>query len=420
MCLDKQPIFSAQIRGFVGMYASYWSAAQLGKFFSNCGRSFLGGVIVIIFSLGIAAQNAAAHELQPSIIDIAPKDGAISISIETNLEALIAGIGADHDDTDDAPEKQVYNGLRALDPTRLKNEFTRLEKEFSTELVLRMGGEKVALTFVEAQVPDNTDIRFARDSLLIYSATATGDPKSSTWQSPAAFAETIIRVRDSGGGIAYTEFLNGQNESKPFTLEGVVEAQSGFSIFLNYIAVGFEHIVPLGLDHIVFVIGLFLFSPKLRPLLLQVTAFTLAHTITLALGALNIVSITPWIVESIIALSIVYVGVENILFRDFQRHRIVLVFAFGLLQGLGFAGVLGEFGLPENAFIPALIGFNIGVEFGQLAVIAVCLALTFLIRSQSWYRQVVTIPVSLVIAAIGLYWVLERTGILPESLGGLI
>jgi len=158
------------------------------------------------------------------------------------------------------------------------------------------------------------------------------------------------------------------------------------------------------------VIGLFLLSARLAPLLWQVTSFTLAHTVTLALGITGVVTISPAIVEPLIAASIVWVCIENIFSEKMATWRPVVVFGFGLLHGLGFAGVLGEIGMPQSQFITALISFNVGVELGQLTVIAACfLAVGIWFGNKPWYRARITIPASLVIAAIGAYWFVERT-----------
>ena len=183
--------------------------------------------------------------------------------------------------------------------------------------------------------------------------------------------------------------------------------------FVNYIALGFEHIVPKSLDHILFVQGLFFFSLRWRPLLTQVTAFTVAHTVTLALATLGLVTLSPAIVEPLIALSIAYVAVENIIYGGPDARigwkRTAIVFAFGLLHGIGFASVLGEIGLSPGAFLSGLIGFNIGVEFGQLAVIAVAfLLLGVPFGRKSYYRNLVAIPGSALIGIMGLWWAVER------------
>jgi hypothetical protein len=182
------------------------------------------------------------------------------------------------------------------------------------------------------------------------------------------FGTLIVRQMDVEAPA--TPYLEAGAISDPIALGGGGQA-SAWETFVRYIPVGFDHIVPKGLDHILFVLGLFFLSTKMRPLLTQVSLFTLAHTITLALAALGYVTIPGSIVEPLIAASITYVAIENIFMARLSPWRPFIVFIFGLLHGLGFASVLGEFGLPAGAFIPALIGFNIGVEIGQLAVIAV-------------------------------------------------
>jgi len=178
--------------------------------------------------------------------------------------------------------------------------------------------------------------------------------------------------------------------------------------FLIFIRAGIEHIIPKGLDHILFVLGLFFSSLILASLLWQVTAFTLAHTITLALAALSIVQIPADIVEPLIALSIIWIAVENIVFTEANKWRPFIVFGFGLLHGLGFAVVLSKYGLPEGNLVPSLLAFNIGVELGQLLVLIIAAALVWFIRHKSWYRQRVQIPASLLIAVVGLFWFIER------------
>lgn len=180
----------------------------------------------------------------------------------------------------------------------------------------------------------------------------------------------------------------------------------------NYLELGFLHIIPLGFDHILFVIGLFLLSPRLKELLWQISAFTVAHTLTLALGATGVVSLSATIVEPLIALSIVWVGVENLLTNKLHRWRIGVIFCFGLLHGLGFAGVLREIGLSGTHFYSALLSFNLGVELGQLAVITLCFLAVGWARQHYDYHQRVVVPASYAIAIIAAYWVFERTDLI--------
>lgn len=178
--------------------------------------------------------------------------------------------------------------------------------------------------------------------------------------------------------------------------------------FWIFTKAGVEHIIPKGTDHILFVLGLFFSSLVLRPLFWQVTAFTLAHTITLALAALGFVQIPGNIVEPLIALSIVWVAIENCVFKKPSKWRPLVVFGFGLLHGLGFAAVLSDYGLPEGSLVSSLLAFNIGVEIGQLFVLLAAAALFWRIRNKSWYRRRVQVPASLLIALVGLFWFVER------------
>lgn len=176
-----------------------------------------------------------------------------------------------------------------------------------------------------------------------------------------------------------------------------------------YLQLGFTHILPLGADHILFVLGLFLLNPKLKPILWQATAFTLAHTITLGLAMYQVIKPPTYIVEPVIALSIMYVALENIFSPRLKASRIGIVFLFGLIHGMGFASALTDLGLPKNAYFSSLLMFNFGVELGQITVI---LAAYFLLGQpfgkEPYYRKRIVIPISIIIALIAAYWTVER------------
>ncbi len=177
-----------------------------------------------------------------------------------------------------------------------------------------------------------------------------------------------------------------------------------------YLRLGFEHIIPLGLDHILFVVCLYLLNPKLKSVIWQATAFTIAHSITLGLAMYGYIQPPTAIVEPLIALSIFYVAVENILSEKLKPTRLLVVFLFGLLHGMGFASVLTELGLPPTEYITGLVCFNVGVELGQISVIIACWALLGAwFSKKSWYKTRIIIPLSAIIALIALYWTIERT-----------
>ena len=219
----------------------------------------------------------------------------------------------------------------------------------------------------------------------------------------------VLRIAAPGADEPVRQWLKGAEPSRPFPLGARVVPESRASVVRSYLVMGFRHILPDGTDHILFVLGLFLLSPRLKPLLVQVTSFTAAHTLALALAALGFVSLPSRVVEPLIALSIVWVAVENVAAGRLTAWRPAVVFAFGLLHGMGFAGALREAGLPRPEIPAALLSFNAGVEGGQLAVILaafVVLALPF--RDRPWYRTRIVVPGSLLIAAVGLFWFVQR------------
>ena len=188
-----------------------------------------------------------------------------------------------------------------------------------------------------------------------------------------------------------------------------LDKMSGTDAGFVYLKLGYNHILPLGLDHILFVLSLFLLSPKLKPVLWQATAFTVAHSITLGLAMYHIISPPANIVEPLIALSILYVSLENIISPRLKASRIGIVFLFGLVHGLGFAGALGQLGLPGNAYLISLVMFNAGVELGQITII---LLAYFLMAkwfgTKPYYRSRIVIPVSAFIVVVAGFWTAQR------------
>lgn len=180
------------------------------------------------------------------------------------------------------------------------------------------------------------------------------------------------------------------------------------TVFLTYLKTGFEHIIPLGLDHILFILCVSLLKAPLRKIVLQATMFTLAHSLTLGLAIYEVIQPPPF-VEPLIAASIVFLAIENIATSRVKPWRMALVFIFGLVHGLGFAGALADLGMPRHAYATALVAFNIGVEIGQLVII---LAVYFLLvrpfGQRAWFRPNVVIPASVLIAGIALWWTVER------------
>ena len=229
------------------------------------------------------------------------------------------------------------------------------------------------------------------------------------WKNDLRLGTYLMTVATEGEESPERQWVEGGEASQPFALKTRAAPPARAEVARQYLLLGFTHILPRGTDHILFVLGIFLLSTRLKPVLLQVTAFTVAHTITLALTVYGIFSLRPAIVEPLIALSIVYVAVENVMTSELKPWRVALVFAFGLLHGMGFAGVLSQLGLPRSEFLTGLLCFNAGVELGQLTVILAAFVLIGLpFQANPGHRRRVVTAVSLAIAAIGLYWAIQR------------
>jgi hypothetical protein len=181
------------------------------------------------------------------------------------------------------------------------------------------------------------------------------------------------------------------------------------NVFWYYLKLGYMHILPNGFDHILFVSGLCLLSTKISTILWQATAFTVAHSITLALSMKNIIVAPSAVVEPIIALSILFIALENIMIDKLSPWRILIVFMFGLIHGMGFASALNEIGLPSDKFFLSIFSFNVGVELGQITVILTVFGLIIVpFRNIKNYKKRVVYPLSIVIASIALYWTIQR------------
>ena len=315
------------------------------------------------------ASLAQAHEVLPAIADVTRDGAALTFDVRLNLETLVAGIDASEvTDTNDAPQAADYDALRALEPAALEAAFREYWPQMAEGIDVTVDGTPAPVSLQAVSVPPVGDAELPRQSQITFAADLPEGAQSVQFAWDSAFGD--IALRQMGVDLPYDALLQRGAASESFALEG--GSQSGpFETFFDFIPVGFDHIVPKGLDHILFVLGLFFLSTRMGPLIWQISAFTLAHTITLALASLGYVNVPGSIVEPLIAASIVYVAFENLFTSGLKPWRPFVIFGFGLLHGLGFAAVLAEFGLPEANFIPALIGFNIGVEVGQLAVIAV-------------------------------------------------
>ena len=376
----------------------------------NSTRLYAAAFGSLFIVLGLAAP-AAAHEIRPAVVTVTFTDSGYEIALQANMEAVLAGVSPQHQDTDDSPNARRYNALRALPAEALKQEIDAVAPRFIGALRVEFDGARVTPELRAIDVPPPGDLALSRITRVTLHGAIPSGAQTFRWAYPAEYGSNVLRLKKEDEPEVIAVWLKDGAASEPFSLAGGMSAQSRARVAWQYTGLGFTHILPYGLDHILFVLGLFLLSARAKPLLVQVTAFTVAHSITLALSIYGVVSLSPAIVEPLIAASIVYVALENIVTSDLKPWRPLVVFGFGLLHGLGFAGVLTEIGLPRSEFVTGLVAFNVGVELGQRAAIGLAfLAVGMWARARVWYRARVVVPASVAIAAVGLYWTIERLG----------
>jgi hydrogenase/urease accessory protein HupE len=333
-------------------------------------------------------------------------DGTFEADLIVDLDALALGAPQNADDA------ELVAALMAMTPSEFDEQLDRLRQLFQRRVRFRFDGTPAPFTVTFPDHGATAATESTIPTLLGLTVRLTGvvPPEALELEffASRAFSEVNLTIRDEIRDLTRQALLERGARSDPFTLAEPVPPPSPGSISLTYLRLGFLHIVPRGLDHILFVLGLFLLGSQLRPLVWQVTAFTLAHALTLSLAVFDVVSLPSAVVEPLIAMSIVYVAVENLLTSRLMPWRPVVVFGFGLLHGLGFAGVLRELGLPDQQRVLGLISFNVGIELGQLLVIASALLAVGWCRSEDWYRRRIVVPASFVVAGTGLFWAVQR------------
>ena len=363
------------------------------------GRPPGGDALVLLLLTQLSAGRISAHELERTTVFVSfNDDGTYLVDVVNDPNWLLARV-------------EPFSGRKPsgrLDRAERDALLHELTDTFVERVNLYFDDERVgvAATYIppDASLPDDPD-----------------DPPLGTMRLEGRMPEGARTFRWSYGyvidpypllletenGEWITSWVDGEYDSETFEM-AVLLPMTRTQVMGTYLGLGYTHILPRGLDHILFVVGIFLLSTRLRPIIMQVTTFTLAHTITLGLTIYGVVSLPSSIVEPLIALSIAYVAVENLVTSELKPWRIALVFAFGLLHGMGFAGVLADLGLPRSEFLTALVSFNLGVEAGQLTVIAGMVLALGWFRDRAWYRRVAVVPMSVAIAAVGLYWTVTR------------
>ena len=347
----------------------------------------------LLAALLAQATPVSAHPVPFSYLDLRLVPGAVEVALVVHAYDLSHDLGLGVE----SPERLLEAGV-------LDAQSTRAAAILRDRLQLSAGGQPIVSGPWSAPepLPERQSVRFrARyetdstpGSLMVAAVLFPYDPQHQTflnfYEGEELTSQAIL------GGERYSfEYFTGTR-------------QGAFAVMQKFVPAGVHHIL-IGPDHLLFLVGLLLLGGSIRRLLLVVTAFTAAHSITLSLAALNIFSPPAQIIEPAIALSIVYVGADNLMVRGGRDVRAWIAFAFGFIHGFGFANVLREMDLPRQALGWSLFSFNIGVEIGQVLVVAIVAAalLTLRARSETAGRWVAVAGSVLVIAA-GAYWFVQR------------
>jgi hypothetical protein len=345
-------------------------------------------VVATLAGLSSAGVLTRAHPLSPTVVSVIvdPK-GRVDVDVTMDADAMITRLDSGSFET---PGDEVMPPDRKVERLRI------LAAVLERSLVLTVDGRPLRLSF------DRVTVDALNDATVRLDAEGPAGAEVIEFKMSLAGAPYALTVRTPGGD--HTTWVSGPAASGPIVLDRPDTSRA----VREGVALGFLHVVPRGLDHILFVVGLGLVLVR-RQVLLVVTAFTLAHSITLGLGLYGVVSLPSYVVEPLIALSVAYIGVENLLRPGPGSWRIVVVFLFGLLHGLGFASVLGELVTAPAARFVTLVSFNIGVEIGQLAVVAVTLACLAAISAAN-VRAVLPAAraASAGVAFVGAIWTIER------------
>ena len=384
----------------------------------------LAGVVALASP---AAPMLSAHDLSITHATLTFTPGRYQLDVVVDPESLLARleIYADRTPSTGVPAAEVADRIRALGDVALARTTVAFDGVAATSTFQFLPTATGVPGGPSGVTPGGTSGAASGDASGANPAGGTSMLPAGTIRFtgdvPAGARQCRVTYGLVLGSYALTLVSPAGQRSAPIWIAGgqaspALDLRAGFvdppwwTTAIEYASLGFTHILPKGLDHILFVMGLFLLGTRWRPLLLQVTLFTIAHSVTLGLSMLDIVSLPSSIVEPLIAFSIAYVAVENLFTTELSPWRGALVFLFGLLHGLGFAGVLGELGMPRGQFGLALVSFNVGVELGQLSVIALATLAVgwWRLSNLERYRRWVVVPVSAAIALVGLYWTATR------------
>lgn len=374
------------------------------------------------------ASVADAHPALGTVasVTVTGTDAPRTVEVVVTLDALAYAL---NDTSTRVTDPQMY---ALLDGPRdeLADALRDARERFRSGFAVLADGEPLPLTLIESPSLESVD-RWSADTpahrlplKADYIAHATLPDRCATIsvRAPAVLDRVLLAVSIPDQETAYLPLEPGER-SPEFTLPAspsaagthdrhAAQTPGVFDTAWRYVRLGYEHIIPGGTDHALFILGLFLLNTRLRDVAWQTTAFTIAHTCTLTLATLGVVNLPPSIVEPTIAATIAVVAIKNLFQTNVTHWRTAAAFLFGLVHGLGFASALRSFGMPNAQLATGLAAFSVGVELGHLSVLLAAFATIGWWRRKDWYRRRIAVPLSAGVAAIALFWFASRTGLL--------
>ena len=354
--------------------------------------------------------NLSAHEIKPAIVEFNKVKNQINIVLKFNAEAFLANIDAsDYKDTINFSNSIKYSELRLLPGEILKEKVFESRDQIINSIFIKTSKKQLNLKLVEIDVLEEKNIEKVRFTKVYLKTEIKFIETPITFSAKKIFGPLIFKNFsniDKDTDKPQSQWLKPGNQTSKLGILQVKTNTTNFSIL--GIWNGILEIILYGFDHILFILGLFFFSHKLKPLLIQVTTFTIAHSITLIFGGLGYITISPLIIEVIIAASIIWIGFENLFRKKMKVSRLGVIFTFGLIHGLGFASMFKPKGLEGTDYYLNLLSFNIGIELGQLITLLPLIILIPLFNRLSWYRILIAMPASIIIALFGVEMFIDR------------
>lgn len=379
--------------------------------------------LAAVWVLALAAPPALGRHPPVDALAALRLDGSGGLTIELTYDALAFALNDTSVNIPDGPMFELLNGPQDV----LEKSLADARSRFVTLCVLEAGGVRVPVEVTTA--PTAADVRDWRARRrgnplpvklqLLARASLPEEARSFRIRFPEMLGKLLMTLERPGEEIVALP-LEANEVSPEFGIPrpagpatagaqaATPDAEGAWAVFGRFTVLGFHHILPEGLDHCLFVLGLFLLSPRVKPVLVQISAFTLAHTLTLTLSSLGIFGAPSWFVEPAIAASVAFVGIENLVTTRVDWKRSLVAFGFGLVHGLGVASTFHDERIPPGKLVPSLAAFTVGVEAGHVAVLAAAFLVLGWFRNRPWYRARLAMPLSVGISLVAAVWFVQR------------